>query len=108
MVDTATFRQIALSLPDVTEQPHFHRAAFRVKKGIFTTLDETARQANVRLSEIDQDVFSSFDRSVIFPIPNKWGKQGWTTIDLDKVPIDMLTDALKTAHHHIMSKSNKK
>jgi hypothetical protein len=107
MVDIATFRQIALSFPEVTEQPHFHRAAFRVKKGIFTTLDEAARQANVRLSEIDQDVFSSFDRSVIFPIPNKWGKQGWTTIDLDKVHIDMLTDALSTAYYHIMSKNKK-
>jgi hypothetical protein len=104
MVDTATFRQIALSFRDATEQAHFHKAAFRIKKGIFATLDEQTNLACVMLSPIDQDVFSAFDRSVIYPVPNKWGQKGATYIDLGKVRADILTDALTTAYDHIKSK----
>jgi hypothetical protein len=34
----ADARRIALSLPDVTEQPHFHLASFRVHGRIFVTV----------------------------------------------------------------------
>ncbi|MBW4891949.1 MmcQ/YjbR family DNA-binding protein [Mucilaginibacter sp. HMF5004] len=104
MVDIATFRQIALAFPGVTEQSHFHRAAFRVKKGIFATLDADKCEVNIKLTEIDQDVFSKFDNEVIYPVANNWGKQGWTTINLNKIHPDMLTDALSTAYHHIITK----
>jgi hypothetical protein len=104
MVDIADFKQIALSFADVTEQPHFHKTAFRIKKGIFATLDEQTSMACVMLSLVDQDVFSAFDRSVIYPVPNKWGQKGSTYIDLSKVRVDILTDALTTAYHHIKSK----
>jgi len=43
---------------------------------IFATFDAKNNQAGVKLIEIDQDVFSAFDRSVIFVVPNKWSKQG--------------------------------
>ena len=53
---------------------------------------------------MDQDVFSSFDKSIIFPVPNKWGKQGWTFINLNKVGLSMLTDALTTAYCEVAPK----
>lgn len=28
------------------------------------------------LSEIDQSVFSAYDKSVYYAVPNKWGKTG--------------------------------
>ncbi len=104
MVDIATFRQMALSLPGAVEHPHFNKAAFRIKKGIFATLDEGANLACLMLSAVDQDVFSAFDRSVIHPVPNKWGQKGATYVDLTKVRPDMLNDALTTAYQHIASK----
>ncbi len=75
MVNTETFRQLALSFPEVTEQPHFEKASFRIGKKIFATLNIEHDRACIKLSETDQDVFCTFDRSVIFPVPNKWGKQ---------------------------------
>ena len=104
MVDIKTFTEIALSFPNVTEQPHFEKTSFRVAKKIFATLDIEKKQACVKLNEIDQDVFSAFDRSIIFPVPNKWGKQGWTLINLIDVREDILRDALTTAYGELGTK----
>ncbi|MFH1119111.1 MAG: MmcQ/YjbR family DNA-binding protein [Bacteroidota bacterium] len=92
------FRQLALSFPETTEQPHFDMTSFRVMKKIFATFDIKKNQACIKLSIIDQDVFSVYDRTVIYPVPNKWGRQGWTYIDLEKVHPEMLIDALTTAY----------
>lgn len=98
MVNIETFRQLALSLLQVTEATHFEKTSFRVNKKIFATLNVKNSTACVKLSAIDQDVFSAFDNTVIHPVPNKWGKQGWTIINLQTVREDMLTDILKTAY----------
>lgn len=98
MVGSNTFRQIALSFPETSEHPHFVKRAFKCGKKLFATLDEKNHQACLRLSLIDQDVFCAFDRTIIFPVPNKWGLQGWTLFDLKKVKKSMLQDALTTAY----------
>jgi hypothetical protein len=98
MVDIETFCQLVFSLPEVTEAPHFEKISFRINKKIFATLDVKNNTAAVKLSAIDQDVFSAFDSTVVYPVPNKWGKQGWTIISLQTVREDMLTDILKTAY----------
>ena len=98
MVDIDTFRKMALSFPETTEQPHFEKPSFRVHNKIFASLDLKKNQACLKLSEIDQDVFSIKDKSVIFPVPNKWGKQGWTYLNLDKIPVEMCRDALSQAY----------
>lgn len=104
MVDTETFRQMALAFPGVNEESHFHKTSFRVNKKIFATLDEAVRLAVVMLTPVDQDVFSSFDRSAIYPIPNKWGLKGSTYIALDAVGEEILNDALATAYNKVISK----
>lgn len=84
---TEEFRELALSFPETVENPHFDRAAFKIiNRRIFATLHEKTRTANLKLSEIDQGVFCSFENNVIYPVPNKFGLQGWTTFDLKKVP----------------------
>ncbi|NOT73872.1 MAG: MmcQ/YjbR family DNA-binding protein [Cyclobacteriaceae bacterium] len=98
MVSIASFRKLALSFPEAIEQPHFDNPSFRVAKKIFVTLSEKNKRACVKLSEIDQSVFSNFDKTVVFPVPNKWGKQGWTFVMLSKVRKEMLTDILTTSY----------
>ena len=63
MITVDTLRKLALSFPEVIEAPHFEKTSFRVNKKIFATYDNTNHQACIKLSEIDQDVFSSFDKS---------------------------------------------
>ena len=97
MVTIEEFKELALSFQETTTLPHFEKASFRVGKKIFATLDESKKIACLKLNEIDQNVFSAFDKTVIYPVPNKWGKQGWTFIELPKVKKAMLKDALTTA-----------
>jgi predicted DNA-binding protein (MmcQ/YjbR family) len=92
------FRQLALALPETTEQPHFDKTSFRVEKKIFATLNAPQKRATLKLSLKDQDLFTIYDPTIIYPVPNKWGKQGWTQIDLKRVPEEMLADALAAAY----------
>lgn len=104
MVSITAFRELALSFPETSEEPHFEKTCFRVKKKIFATYDGAHKIACIKLSEIDQDVFSSASPSFIFPVDNKWGKQGWTNILLDKVNEDLFLDALTTAYCNVAPK----
>lgn len=103
MVTLKTLRALALSFPETTEEPHFEKASFRVKK-IFATYDESNNRACIKLSEIDQDVFTKADPKTIYPVDNKWGKQGWTNIELNKVNDDLFIDALTTAYCEVAPK----
>jgi predicted DNA-binding protein (MmcQ/YjbR family) len=98
MVSISTFRKIALSFPGASEDLHFDKTSFRVNKKIFATYDSKLKRACIRLSEIDQHVFSTADRQNIFPVDNKWGKQGWTLVEMTRVRKDLFKDALTTAY----------
>lgn len=104
MISLETFRQLALALPNAIEQPHFELSSFRANKKIFATLDSKNNRACLMLSETDQSVFAVFDTSIVYPVPNKWGKKGATYFELSKVPKSMLKDALKQAHTKATSK----
>jgi predicted DNA-binding protein (MmcQ/YjbR family) len=104
MVSIAAFRQIALSFPATSELPHFEKTSFRVAKKIFATLDIKNKQACIKLSAIDQDVFCAFDRTIVYPVPNKWGLQGWTMINLTKIRKTMCVDAVTQAYGQVAPK----
>lgn len=104
MIRFSTLRKTALSFPEVTEEPHFEKTSFRINKKIFASYDKQQHRACIKLSEIDQSVFSTYDKRIIFPVPNAWGKQGWTFIDMKHVPKEMFEDALKTAYCEVAPK----
>lgn len=97
MVTTKTARELAMAFDEVTEEPHFEITSFRVKK-IYATLNEKEKRMTVRLSPIDQDVFCSFDNTVIYRVPNAWAKYGWTNVNLKKIRKEMLKDILTVAY----------
>ena len=97
MVSIEQARNAALSLPETEEKPHFHLTSFRVKNKIFATIHADKNYVMVKLSPIDQSVFCSFNKDVIFPVPGGWGKHGATFINLKNVKKAMFLDALKTA-----------
>jgi len=97
MITIEQARNAALSLPEAEEKPHFDLTSFRVKNKIFATIHADKNYMMVKLSVIDQSVFCSYNKEVIFPVPGGWGKQGATFINLKKVKKAMLLDALKTA-----------
>lgn len=97
MIDIETARQIALALPGTEEKDHFGRPSFRLKNKIFSTLWIKEHRMMVKLSPIDQSVFKTFDPDIFYPVPNKWGLNGATFVELAAVPEAMLRDALSTA-----------
>ncbi|MBC7947744.1 MAG: MmcQ/YjbR family DNA-binding protein [Chitinophagaceae bacterium] len=99
MVDIDSFRQIALSFPDVVELPDFEKTSFRTKGKIFATLTVDKHLACLKLSPLDQSVFCAYDKSIIYPVPNKWGIQGWTLVELKKIRKTMLKDAISVAYN---------
>lgn len=78
MVTIHKLRTLALSYPQTAEEPHFEKLSFKVNKRIFATYNQEDNSACLKLSETDQDIFSAFDKTIVYPVPNKWGKQGWT------------------------------
>lgn len=93
------FKDLALSFPETIENPHFDRVAFKIiGKRIFATLHEESKTANLKFSAIDQSAFCTFDKKAVYPVPNKWGLQGWTTFELKKISTEMMRDALDTAY----------
>lgn len=105
MVTVQNFKNIAASFQDVVEIPHFDKISFRTNKKIFATLNEKESIACLRLSSIDQSVFCAFDKEIIYPVPNKWGQQGWTFFQLKKIRKEMLKDALSLAYESVHKKS---
>ena len=104
MITLETARQIALSLPGTEEYNHFGKPAYRANGRTFATLWMPEQRMMVKLSLINQSVFSAFDPTVIYPVPNKWGLQGCTFFELAAAREDMLTDALNTAYQDVMNK----
>jgi hypothetical protein len=105
MVSIDAFRKLALSFTEIEELPHFEKTSFRVRKKIFATLSVTDKIACVKLSETDQDAFCLFNVNVMYPIPNKWGKMGWTYINLKTVKKEMLLDALVASYCEVAPKT---
>lgn len=98
MLSLEQTKQLALSLEGSGEQPHFERIAFTVKKKIFATLSEKHRTLNLKFTPEVQFIFCPPKSDVIFAIPNGWGRQGWTTINLDKANKKLVKSALEEAY----------
>lgn len=99
------FQQRALALPEATEAPHFERTSFRVRNKIFATLAPEKAEAVLKLSPVDQAVFTGNGGGAIYPVPNKWGQQGWTIVELEAVEGTLLEAALACAYKGVAPKS---
>ena len=108
MITAAAFRKLALSLEGVTEGPHFDMTSFRIGKRILITMREKATRICIKLTPEDQDLFSLHDKTAIYPVPNKWGQQGWTFVDLKKVRVAVLKDLLAVALEGLKKKPARK
>lgn len=104
MTKIEIIKDLIFTFPEVTETPHFEKTSFRVRGKIFATCDESGIIATLKLSESDQDVFGLIDKEAIHPVPNKWGKQGWTRFYLEKIGDAVLYDALKCAYCEVAPK----
>ena len=100
-------RRLALALEGTTEAPHFDRAAFKAVR-IYVTLAADGRTANFKFRPDEQEFKCMLAPEAFAPIPNAWGKQGWTTATLSKLSVADLKAALETAWQHGAKKKAKR
>jgi hypothetical protein len=89
--------EIARSLPNVSEKDHFGSDAFYANKRIFATVWHNKNQVNLRLSPEQQYSFLEKDGEAFIEIPNAWGGQGWTTVQLEFIDRALFAAAAKAA-----------
>jgi hypothetical protein len=85
-------------LEGTTEGPHFDRTAFKVAR-IYVTLAADGRTANFKFTPDEQQFKCMMAPDAFAPIPNAWGRQGWTTATLSKLSAVELKNALERQRH---------
>lgn len=98
MVTFATLRKMSLALPESTEEPHFEKTSFRVRKKIFVTYDSMNRKSCLKLTEADQYSFGLAAKGIVSPVPNKLGKQGWTFVEMRKISVRLFREILISSY----------
>jgi hypothetical protein len=97
MLTTKLACDLARALPDVTVKDHFGSDAFRTPGGIFATVWHATRTVNLRFTPEQQRSFVEIDGEGFREIDNAWGRQGWTTANLEFLDADQFTAALHVA-----------
>ena len=67
----AQARQHAMSLPEVTEQPHFTYSSFRVRGKIFVTVPPEGTHLHLFVNEAQRELALAMDRDCVEPLT--WG-----------------------------------
>jgi hypothetical protein len=93
--------RLALALDGTTEAPHFDRAAFKVAR-TYVTLAADERTANFNFSPDEQELKCLVAPAAFAPLPNAWGRQGWTRAVLAELSEAELTAALEMAWQHAL------
>jgi len=103
MATASDLRRIALALPGTTDAPHFDRTAFKVAR-TYVTLAADKRTANFKFTPDEQELKCTVAGDAFAPVPNAFGRQGWTTATLAKLSVAELKAALAMAHAHALPK----
>lgn len=94
MVSVLEVKEMMKQMEDVQESPHFDKLSFRVNKKIALTLNEKEQRCTVKFTEVQQSVYSTINIDMIYPVANKWGKQGWTNVDLTLIDAELLQEII--------------
>ena len=96
MSDLERARQFALSLPGVTEEPHFEMSSFRVRGKIFVTVPPDEGRLHVFVDEPEVDPCVAEDPSAFEPL--RWGPRiRGLRIQLAAAPAERVQELIEDA-----------
>lgn len=107
MVSARDLRRFALALEGTSEAPHFDRTAFKVAR-TYVTLAADGKSANFKFAPDEQELKCMTAPDAFAPVPNAWGKQGWTSAKLSALSAAELKDALAAAWRHGLPRARAK
>jgi hypothetical protein len=103
-MDVDAVRQFALSLPDATEEPHFHFTSFRINGKIFATMPPSNDLLHVFAPEEDRELAIAANPKICETL--HWGKRVvGVKISLGSASRPLVEDLLRAAYD---SKSKRK
>ena len=91
------FRNLALSLPEASEEAHMNHPDFRVRGKIFATLWPDEDWGMVKFTPQQQSVLVRSKPDVYQPIKGAWGRRGCTAVYLKKARQWSVREALVAA-----------
>ena len=101
----ATFRRLALSLPEATEREHMDHPDFRVEGKIFASLGYPDDDFGmVKLTPDEQQTFMQEEPHVFTPCNGVWGRRGATHVRLGRAKEKTVRRALKAAWINVAPK----
>lgn len=107
MASARDLRRFALALEGTSEAPHFDRTAFKVAR-TYVTLAADGKSANFKFAPDEQELKCMTAPDAFAPVPNAWGKQGWTSAKLSALSAAELKDALAAAWRHGLPRARAK
>jgi hypothetical protein len=107
MASATDLERLALAIAGTAAAPHFDRTAFKIDR-IYATLAADRQTANLKFRPDEQVLKCTTAPDAFAPVPNAWGRQGWTTVRLDVISVAELAAALETAAQHARKSPRKK
>jgi hypothetical protein len=104
MITEEEFTKMSLGFEQTTCETKGEVTRFFVTKKKFASIRFCKNRASVKLSIANQDVFCSYNKNVMYPIPNKSASYGWTHINLENIEHEMCMDALTMAYCEVAPK----
>ena len=102
MINIATARRIALSLPEAEERRHMGHPDFRVNNKVFATVWPTQGRAVVKLPVEDQKrLLKSSPKTYS---TNAWSKHGWTNVHLEHIDAKTFRDLVEESWRAVAPK----
>ena len=93
MSELAEARRFALSLPEVTEEPHFDMSSFRVRGKIFVTVPPNGTRLHVFVDPLTVDSWVAEDPAAFGPL--YWGERvRGLRVDLAATPAPLLREVI--------------
>lgn len=97
-------RRFALSLPEATEEPHFHYTSFRIGGKIFATTPPGNDLLHVFVPQVDREAATAAHSDVCQAL--HWGKRVvGVRVELTRASASLVEDLLRAAYD---SKSQKR
>jgi hypothetical protein len=105
-VTPATFRRLALSLPEASEGSHMGHPDFRVRNKVFASLGAPdGGWGTIKLVPEQQEVLLASEPLMFRPAAGAWGRRGWTQVNLAAANAATLGSALAMAWRNTAPKT---
>lgn len=101
MISLETFKELSAALPGTAESLHFGRIMFGVGKKNFASFDPRKGELALLLSLADPARAAAIEQGLAEPAPGKYGQEGWTTVDLERMDKRSFRKFLESAHSEV-------